>query len=192
MSKSVYYLTGMGGRLHTGLGEALSSRGFELYGRELFGEFKKLQFQEQIDTVAHDLKTHFWHEDAFVIANSFGAYLFLHAQAQIDPYIGKVILLSPIIGEFSNEETMTAYVPPRADRIFELAKSNQFPKPSQCEIHVGELDWQSNSAKVTELGKLLNITTHIVPKAGHMIPKEYVGSLLDKIAPTQNNTEMGA
>jgi predicted alpha/beta hydrolase family esterase len=182
MSKSVYYLTGMGGRLHLGLGEALLSRGFEIYGRELYGEFKKRQFQEQIDDVAHDLITHFWREDAFVIANSFGAYLFLHAQAQIEPYIGKVILLSPIIGEFSNNETMTAYVPPRADLLFELAKSNQFPKPKQCEIHVGELDWQSNAVNVSELGKLLNITTHIVPKAGHMLPKEYVGKLLDTVS----------
>lgn len=192
MPKSVYYLTGMGGRLHTGLGEGLLNKGFEVYGRELFGEFKKLQFQDQINTVAQDLKNHFWREHAFVIANSFGAYLFLHAQAQIEPYIGKVILLSPIIGEFSNEETMTAYVPPRADRLFQLAEANQFPKPKQCEIHVGELDWQSNPVKVAELGKLLNITTHIVPKAGHMLPKEYVGDLLDKSAPNQSNSEMGA
>lgn len=182
MSKSVYYLTGMGGRLHTGLGEALSTRGFEIYGRELFGDFKKLQFQEKVDAVAHDLKTYFWSENALVIANSFGAYLFLHAQAQIEPYVGKVILLSPIIGVFSNDETMTAYVPPRADRLFQQAKSNQFQKPMQCEIHVGELDWQSNPKKVSELGMLLNIATHIVPKAGHILPKEYVGKLLDTVS----------
>ncbi len=41
MKKSVYYLTGMGGRLDTGLGQALLSRGFEIAGRELNGEFRK-------------------------------------------------------------------------------------------------------------------------------------------------------
>jgi predicted alpha/beta hydrolase family esterase len=179
MVKTVYYLTGMGGRLNTGLGEGLLSRGFEIRGRELFGDFKKLEFQQQIDIVADDLKSHFWHENAYVIANSFGAYLFLHAQAQIESYIGKVILLSPIIGEFSNEDTMTAYVPPRADKLLQLAKAHKFPIPKQCEIHVGEIDWQSNPINVEYLGNLLGIKVHIVPNAGHMLPKEYVGSLLD-------------
>lgn len=180
MVKTVYYLTGMGGRLNTGLGEGLLSRGFEIRGRELFGDFKKLEFQQQIDIVADDLKSHFWHENAYVIANSFGAYLFLHAQAQIESYVGKVILLSPIIGEFSNEDTMTAYVPPRADKLLQLAKDNKLPIPKQCEIHVGELDWQSNPVNVSNLSKLLDIKLHIVPNAGHMLPKDYVGSLLDK------------
>ncbi len=179
MVKTVYYLTGMGGRLNTGLGEGLLSRGFEIRGRELFGHFKKLAFQQQIDLVANDLKNHFWSTGAYVIANSFGAYLFLHAQAQLEPYIGKVILLSPIIGEFSNEETMTAYIPPRADKLFQLANANKFPSPKQCEIHVGELDWQSNPQNVKKLSDLLSINIHIVPNAGHMLPKEYVGNLLD-------------
>ena len=39
MNKSVYYLTGMGGRLDTGLGQGLLSRGIEFIGRELIGEF---------------------------------------------------------------------------------------------------------------------------------------------------------
>jgi predicted alpha/beta hydrolase family esterase len=180
MPKTVYYLTGMGGRLSTGLGEGLLSRGFDIRGRELFGDFKKLEFQQQIDIVASDLKNHFWHEHSCVIANSFGAYLFLHAQAQIDSYIGKVILLSPIVGEFSNEETLTAYVPPRADKLLQLAKSNKLQTPKQCEIHVGELDWQSNPVNVRNLADLLGIKVHIVPNAGHMLPKEYVGTLLDK------------
>ena len=181
MRKTVYYLTGMGGRLSTGLGEGLLSRGFDVQGRELFGDFKKLEFQQQIDIVASDLKNYFWHQDAFVIANSFGAYLFLHAQAQLESYIGKVILLSPIVGEFTNEDTMTAYIPPRSDRLLQLAMANQLPTPKQCEIHVGELDWQSNPVNVKNLGKILNIKVNIVPNAGHMLPKSYVGSILDKL-----------
>lgn len=180
MSKKVYYLTGMGGQLHTGLGEGLSSRGFVICGRELFGDFKKLEFQQQIDIVANDLTSHFWDENARVIANSFGAYLFLHAQAQIESYIGKVILLSPIVGEFSNEASMTAYVPPRADKLLQLVQSSQLPVPKQCEIHVGELDWQSNPVNVRNLADFLGINVYIVPNAGHMLPKEYVGALLDK------------
>lgn len=180
--KAVYYLTGMGGRLDTGLGKGLLDKGFEVTGRELFGDFKKLKFQEQVDIVAKDLSTHFWSEDSFVIANSFGAYLFLNAQAQLEPYIGRVILLSPIVGEFSNEETLTTFVPPYAGRLFELAKANKLPTPKNCEIYVGELDWQSNPKNVASLGEALGVEVNIVPNAGHMLPIAYVEKLLDKWA----------
>lgn len=180
MKKSVYYLTGMGGRLDTGLGQALLSRGFEIAGRELNGEFRKLDFQQQVDLVAGDLQTHFWQEDARVIANSFGAYLFLHAQVQMKPYIGRVILLSPIVGEFSNEDTRMNFVPPRADKLQQLADAGNFPIPINCEVHVGSEDWQSNPINVSTFGSMLGIDVTVVPDAGHTLPKEYVGNLLDR------------
>ena len=180
MTGHVYYLTGMGGRLDSGLGQGLLSRGLEISGRELVGEFRKLDFQDQVDLIVQDLQSNFWHEDAYVIANSFGAYLFLHAQAQLPPYIGKVILLSPIVGEFGNEETRMNFIPPRAEKIRQLAEAKIFPAPKQCQIHVGADDWQSNPANVTALGSLLGLDVTVVPNAGHMLPKDYVGDLLDK------------
>lgn len=179
MGSTVYYLTGMGGRLDTGLGQGLLSRGVGIAGRELVGEFRRLDFQQQIDLVAEDLQTHHWNEDSHVIANSFGAYLFLHAQAQLPPYIGKVILLSPIVGEFANEETQMNFIPPRAEKLLSLAKDGLFPVPKQCQIHVGSEDWQSNPANVTAFGQLLRLDVTVVPNGGHMLPKEYVGNLLD-------------
>lgn len=180
MVRSVYYLTGMGGRLDTGLGQGLLSRGCEISGRELVGEFRKLDFQKQIDHIVDDLIGNFWHEDACVIANSFGAYLFLHAQAQIPAYVGRVILLSPIVGEFANEETQMNFIPPRAEKLLELARAGLFPVPKQCQVHVGSEDWQSNPTNVTAFGELLGIDVTVVPNAGHMLPKEYVGGLLDR------------
>jgi alpha-beta hydrolase superfamily lysophospholipase len=180
MIKSVYYLTGMNGRLATGLGEGLLSRGFEVTGRELVGEFRKYDFQTQIDLIVEDLAGNFWHDDARVIANSFGAYLFLHAQAQMPPYIGKVMLLSPIVGRFGNDERHMNFIPPRADKLLCLAKDGNFPVPKQCQLHVGADDWQSNPANVSALGSFLGIDVTVVPNAGHMLPKEYVGGLLDQ------------
>jgi alpha-beta hydrolase superfamily lysophospholipase len=180
MSKSVHYLTGMGGRLEAGLGQGLLSRGFEITARELVDEFRKLDFQQQVDLVVSDLKSNFWREDARVIANSFGAYLFLHAQAQMEPYIGQVILLSPIVGEFSNEDTRMNFIPPRADKLQKLAEADSFPVPKHCQVHVGSEDWQSNPVNVTAFGSMLGIPVTVVPNAGHMLPKEYVGDLLDK------------
>ncbi len=41
-------------------------------------EFNRLSFAEQVDTVAQDISMHFWDANARIIANSFGAYLFLY------------------------------------------------------------------------------------------------------------------
>ena len=66
---------------------------------------RHLTFTDQVDTVKEDLVSHFWTEDSRVVANSFGAYLFLHAQASLEPYPGRVLLLSPIVGGFADENT---------------------------------------------------------------------------------------
>jgi hypothetical protein len=50
-------------------GEALTARGLAVSGCETVGDFARLSFQEQIELVAQDLKTDFWHEDSRVIAN---------------------------------------------------------------------------------------------------------------------------
>ena len=174
-NKSVYYLTGMDGRLDKGLGEAISARGYRVAGRELTGEFKKLGFQTKIDFITNDLLENYWSEDANVIANSFGAYLFLHTQAQMDPYPGNVILLSPIIGKFSTSNKGIGFIPPRAKKLAQLVSHGGLPVPHNCQIHVGSEDWQSNPEDVKKLG----IKTVIVPNAGHRLPIDYVSNILD-------------
>ena len=104
MKKPIYYLPGHGGVLHKGLGTALLARGHEVMGRETVGEFNRLPFGQQVEVIAQDLMAHFVQSDAQVIANSFGAYLFMHAQAQMPPFAGRVLLLSPIVGEFGSDE----------------------------------------------------------------------------------------
>lgn len=179
MSSSIYYLTGMGGQLIKGLGEELIQRGLSISGQELIGEFKNLSFQEQIEQVSSDLQQHFWSTDSRVIANSFGAYLFLHAQATLEPYIGKVLLLSPIVGDFEDDESLRSFSPPRPYFLSEAITNKVYPTPLNCQIHVGELDWQSNPNNVSKLGLSLNIPVSIVPNAGHMLPKEYISTVLD-------------
>ena len=177
---TVYYLPGYGGQLATGLGQGLRDRGLNVAGRETRHHFRTLRFDEQVQTIRQDLKDHFWHECARVVCNSFGAYLFLHAQAQMDAFIGRVLLLSPIVGEFSNEQAQLSFSPPYPTRLRELAEAGQFKAPAHCEIHVGEEDWQSIPANVQTLGELTGITVTVVPKGGHDLGKKYVGPLLDR------------
>lgn len=171
----------MGGRLVEGLGAALLARQVQLDGRELSGEFRRLDFQNQIDLVSEDLMARHWTEESLVIANSFGAYLFLHAQLQLPKYVGRVVLLSPIVGEFCDSEIMMYFSPPRADKLFVLAREGRFVVPDRLEIYVGQDDWQSNPASVSKLFRHTGATVTIVHDAGHMLPKVFVGQLLDKL-----------
>jgi hypothetical protein len=168
------------------LGDGLLSRGFDVAGRETIGEFRALPFRQQVELVAMDLTSLYWREDARVVANSFGAYLFLHAQALIKPYIGRVLLLSPIVGEFSNEETNMGFIPPQAEKLSELALSGSYPAPMNGEIHVGEHDWQSVPANVIKFAGHLGLSVTVVQGAGHMLGKSYVSSVLDRWLPKPN------
>ena len=179
-AKSVYYLPGYGGQLATGLGAELPRRGYDVTGRETTGDFKRLWFPDQLALIAQDLQADFWREDACVVANSFGAYLFLHTQAQMEPFPGWVLLLSPIVGEFEDTENARNFSPPRADVLGKLAAAGKMPMPRHCEVHVGSDDWQSNPDNVKRLFEPLDIPGHVVPGNGHMLDKAYVSGVLDR------------
>ena len=122
-----------------------------------------------------------WTKESLVIANSFGAYLFLHAQSQLPKYVGRVVLLSPIVGEFCDSEIMMYFSPPRADKLFVLAREGRFVVPDRLEIYVGQDDWQSNPASVSKLFQHTGAVVTFVPDAGHMLPKAFVGKLFDRL-----------
>lgn len=178
-SKAVYYLPGAGGALTTGLGRALIDRGYQVSGRETRGEFLALDFQHKLDLIAADLLAHFWRADAPVICNSFGAYLFLHAQAALPPFPGRLLLLSPIVGHFIEESSMRGYVPPRANRLRELADAGHYPAPLNAEIHVGADDWQSGPEAVSAFGRATGLPVRVIPGRGHDLGPDVVGPLLD-------------
>ncbi len=180
LDKSIYLLCGHGGRITNGLGQELSRRGLDVVGRETVGDFNKLDFDQQVAIIAEDLKANFWHEDSRVIANSYGGYLFLHAQAMMDAFVGKVMLLSPIVGEFSNEDIRMGFIPPYSKRLFKLASSGSYPRLKQCEIHVGSEDWQSNPQNVIEFADFLDISVSVVKDEGHSLSKQYVAAQLDR------------
>ena len=179
MPRSIYFLPGHGGRISNGLGQELARRGFDVLGRETVGDFKKLDFDVQVETVAADLKASFWHGDARVIANSYGAYLLLLALSSLTTFPGKILLLSPIVGEFSNDQTRIGFIPPYANRLHALASKGLYPIPNNCQIHVGSQDWQSIPDNVTAFGALIHAQVTVLEGVGHSLPKEYVASLLD-------------
>ena len=108
----------MAGGLETGLGGGIIQRGYSVVGRATLGAFKKLKFQEKIDIVTADLVESFWSDSSIVVANSFGAYLFLHSQINMPPFPGKVILFSPVIGTATNSEIVVKFYPPPLAQMY--------------------------------------------------------------------------
>ena len=184
----VYYLPGWGGQLGSGLGSALFDRGFSVAGRETRDEFKGFTFTDQVATVRQDLTENFWSTDSLIVAVSFGAYLFLHAQATLPAYPGKVLLLSPIVGGFSDESTGRVFSPPQENRLLNVAQNGQFPPPEQWEVHTGSEDWQSHPDAVTRFFKLIGVQAVIADGRGHSLGVDYVDSVLNGwLPPTINN-----
>jgi hypothetical protein len=177
---SIYYLPGAGGRLETGLGAGLASRGLTVFGRATVGAFKELPFDEQVRAIADDLCRYCWRPDGRVIANSFGAYLFLQAQAQLPSYPGRVLLLSPILGNFANEQTGHYFSPPKATHLMRIAREGLFPFLTRGEIHVGDQDWQSPTEIVQEFGVLVQIPVKIAKGRGHQLGADYVSQVLGR------------
>ena len=180
MTDTIYYLTGRGGQLNKGLGEALLDRGYKLSGREMSGGFDTLTFQNQLDLITKDLKDGFWHKDAKVIAVSYGAYLLLHALTELEAYVGSVLLLSPILGGVTNGSTMRYFSPPRADKLMRLINEGAFPVPNGIEIHVGDNDWQCPYQQVVQFAEGVGGDCQVVPDTGHQLGNDYVAPVLDR------------
>lgn len=72
------------------------------------------------------------------------------------------------------------FEPPRPGQLQELTAAGTFPAPQQCEIHVGELDWQSNPSAVLPLAAAWGVPVTVVPQGGHRLDTGYVSQLLDR------------
>lgn len=180
MSGIVYYLPGWSGRLTTGLGQGLMDRGFDVSGRETRDQFRDLPFLDQVQLVANDLQNYFWTPESMVVANSFGGYLLLNALPHLPPYVGKILLLSPIIGTFEDVATSRTFEPPYSERLKQLLLEKKIPRPLRIEVHTGSLDWQSSPAELTIFFAKLEIPVTVAEDRGHMLGADYVGTLLDR------------
>ncbi len=180
MTESIYYLPGRGGELRAGLGITLSDRGYRVQGREVTGDLAAYDFQEQINLIRLDLREHYWHPGAEVVAVSYGAYLLLHALIEMNSYPGRVLLLSPILGGVTHEKSFSSFTPPRAERLMKRVYAGKFSRPASLEIHVGEDDWQSNPVRVAQLGEKLQADCFYAVDTGHTLGVHYVTSVLDQ------------
>lgn len=166
---TVYYLPGRGVRLTGGLGSFLSGFGI-VVGRELTVDFAKLSFGEQVDLVRADLSG----QDYLVVANSYGCYLLLNALFELPGHEGKILLLSPVLGDAENPETGMVYCPPRAQRFMESLRSGRLRLGAAIHVLVGSEDWQCNREALGLLKGLDDVYVKEVEGEGHRIPSSVV------------------
>lgn len=175
----IYYLTGRGGKLTEGLGEALLHRGCDVSGREVSRDLFSLSFQEQVDLISNDIEQ-FWSTDSKIVAVSYGAYLLLHALMDKDSCPSNILLLSPILGGVNDPGVMKFYRPPRANKLLDTVRAGKYPKLKQLQIHVGEHDWQSIPDRGIEFSQAVGGRCIVISEKGHLLGKNYVGRLLDQ------------
>ena len=179
-NETIYHLPGLGGQLKTGLGKGLLQRGYGLKGRETIGAFDRLKFGEQVELIKTDLLDEFWHPEAKLIATSRGAYLFLHAQSQLKPFPGRVLLLSPVLGEARHPVTGMQFASLGSAVLKEAAQAGTFLPPRRIEVHVGADDWQAGPQQLVDFCNRLGIEIHVAPGRGHTLGVDYVSALLDR------------
>ena len=172
----LYFLPGRGSSLNGRLGLELQSRGYELQGRVLDGDFAKLSFAEQVDDVASDLRE-LDGRGIPVIANSWGAYWALHALLQNQKSYSKMLLISPILGAVRGEGRM--FKPPLSKMMARSLDQCLFPD-IELTVLVGSEDWQSPSNRCEALCGASDGNLIIADGKGHDLGREVVTDLLDK------------
>jgi hypothetical protein len=185
---TIYYVPGRGGRLNQGLGLELSSRGYDLMGREIAGPgprdqsnpFASLSFQQQVQVIQHDLKTHFWTPEALVIGNSFGAYLIAHSILQLGKFPGKCLFLSPVLGAVKT--TGMLFKPPKSSALKDAIETRSFPSII-LDIVVGSSDEHFVHEIAEKLGQLTVGAITIFDNEGHRLSHEIVKDKLDHWLP---------
>ena len=185
---TIYYIPGRGGRLNKGLGLELSSRGYDLMGREIAdpgprdqsNPFASLSFQQQVQVIQHDLKAHFWTPEALVIGNSFGAYLIAHSILQLGKFPGKCLFLSPVLGAVKT--TGMLFKPPKSSALKDAIETRSFPSII-LDIVVGSRDEHFVVEVAEKLDQLTDGAITIIDGEGHRLSHQIVKNKLDHWLP---------
>ena len=185
---AIYYCPGRGGRLNSGLGLEISARGFDLIGRETGGPgprdqsnpFASLSFQQQVEVIQHDLKTHAWTPDALVIGNSFGAYLIAHSILQLGYFPGKCLFLSPVLGAVKTNGTL--FRPPKSGTLKDAIETRCFPSIT-LDVVVGSRDEHFVLDVAKKLDQLTIGAITILEGEGHRLSHGIVRAKLDQWLP---------
>lgn len=177
--KRLYFLPGRAERLDAGLGRFIAKMGYSIHGREIVSNFALLRFADQLALIKSDLEIGCWDVDARLIGRSYGAYLLLHTLADMNPFPGRILLCSPVLGAAVAKDGSFGSRPPRAEKLVKLAEIGAFPIPGYMEIHTGADDNGCDPLLAKRFASLVgNTKLKIVTGAGHELSGDYMKGML--------------
>ena len=129
------YITGRGGSATEGLSAYLKQQADDFAALANDSELHKLSLDEQLSVV-----TAFSSEATHLIANSYGAYLWLLTRIDAAPTDTRVLLLSPVMGRAVDPEKMLSSRPPRLRGLKSAISGGRVNLPTRVSVRTGQDD----------------------------------------------------
>lgn len=169
------YITGRGGSATQGLSLYLSKLVDDYQALANDAELHRRSVDEQINTVVEFCKpaTH-------LIANSYGAYLWLLSRIDAPPSDTRVLLLSPVMGRAVDPEKMLSSRPPRLKGLENAIDEERLVLPKLVSVVTGKddnvCDYQTAARQCAKLGI---VDLSVIVGEGHDMSHEVVSKTVD-------------
>jgi hypothetical protein len=166
------YITGRGGSATQGLSLYLSTLVEDYQALANNSELHKLSIDEQINVIRG-----FCEPATHIIANSYGAYLWLLSRIDAAPSSAPVLLLSPVMGRSVDPEKMILSRPPRLGGLETAISDGRVCVPTSISVYTGQndpiCDYQTAQKQCARLG----ITAlHILERETHALSHSAVAN----------------
>ena len=172
----VIYITGRGGNALEGLGGYVESQADKYVGISINTLFLKQNFESQVEEIRATLLEN---EGFDVVANSYGAYLLLHALIGFEGKIASIKLLSPVLGKGISKTKMFSSRPPSVKTLMNSIDDKTLNCPKKTFIYIGEEDMGFCPELTQVYSNYLGENNVFVLKGeGHNLHKQTVRSIL--------------
>ena len=174
----IIYITGRGGDANKGLGAYLKELDANRIGLSMNKQFLTLSFEEQVGVVAK-LIGDFDSPNTRIIANSYGAYLCLHALIDAPQYQSHILLLSPVIGAALNPKHLAYARLPGCQRYKLAVVEKRITRPASIAIHIGSDDMGYDPQPFSEFcSSLESCELNVIENQGHTLDRVTVQSII--------------
>lgn len=184
----ILYLSGRGGELHSGLGKHLQSLASEFGGIGFNDATLSHSFGEQVGAVK-ELITHYACRDTYLIANSYGCYVLLHALIGAPSLPSKTLMLSPLLGRVHLRSEGFSSRPPRLRALNQALAQHTIQKPAYLSMVAGDQDPICEPAELRDVADLLGADhCELLQHQGHMIEHDVMDTVLSEFFAKQQTT----
>ena len=174
--KKIRYVTGRGGSGVGGLSGYLSTLTRDFDVCPIDPAFLQLDLDNQIGRVREFSSQ----GNSYVVANSYGAYLFLLSLIDQPASSINVLLLSPVLGRAMSEKRMLFSRPPREATLKRAIQDGRLGMPAHLQIVTGAKDEICDPELAIRVGDQLNIDVSVLADESHMLEHTSVSLAVER------------